>query len=110
MTLRFGEVRIEGGEFAIGFESLSKVSPSGRRLYDQAVAAVGVDSTSVVEVRVNEASIEVDAIDDNEPDWPVRTFRLAAGMREVAFPDASPFSDRVPAGAQWSGDCRDALD
>lgn len=78
-VLPYGEVRVGPDQLVVGFESLAHVSPVQRQLYEQAVAAVGVDPDDVLVVRVNEASIEVDAIDADHECWPVRTLHLAAG-------------------------------
>ena len=76
-TLAYGEVRVGPGEVAIGVESLPHVSPIQRALYEHCVAAAGVDPDDVLVVRVTEASIEVDALDPDDAQWPVRTHRVA---------------------------------
>ena len=77
-ALPYGEVRVRPGEIAIGVESLPRVSPVQRGLYEQAVAAAGVDPDNVLVVYITEASIEVDALDPDDARWPVRTQRVAA--------------------------------
>jgi hypothetical protein len=69
-------VRVGPGEIAIGVESLPHVSPVHRGLYEQSVAAAGVDPDNVLVVYITEASIEVDALDLDDPRWPVRTQRV----------------------------------
>jgi hypothetical protein len=82
-TLPHGQVRVGSGEIAIGVESLPPVSPVQRGLYEQAVDSAGVDPDNVVVVRITEAGIEVDAIDADDPRWPVRTRLLGpAELRE----------------------------
>jgi hypothetical protein len=76
MPLPYGEVRIGPGGIAIGFESVTDLSPVQRTLYEQAVAATGVDPEDVLVVRIGEAGIEVDAIDRDDVCWPVRTLRV----------------------------------
>jgi hypothetical protein len=77
-ALAFGEVRVGRGEIAVGAESLPDLIPTQRGLYEQAVAAAGVEPENVLVVRVTEAGIEVDAVDTDDACWPVRTRRVAA--------------------------------
>ena len=49
-------------------------------LYEQAVAAAGVDPADVLVVRVTEAGIEVDALHPDDASWPVRTLRVTADV------------------------------
>jgi hypothetical protein len=44
LALPYGEVGVGPGEIAIGVESLPRVSPVQRGLYDLAVAPAGVDT------------------------------------------------------------------
>ncbi len=84
MALPYGLVRVGSGEVAIGVESLPHVSRCQRDLYEQAVAAAGVQPDNVLVVRITEASVEVDAIDVEDARWPVRTQRLApADLRRL---------------------------
>jgi hypothetical protein len=76
--LPYGQVRVEAGEIAIGFESVVHVSASVRELFERAVATAGVDPENVLVVRVSEARVEVDVIDDRDISWPARTVRVAA--------------------------------
>jgi hypothetical protein len=78
-ALLYGEVRVGPGTIAIGVESLPHVSPVQRGLFERAVAAARVDPDDVLVVRITEASIEVDALDPADPQWPVRTRRVAPG-------------------------------
>lgn len=76
-------MRVGPGEIAIGVESLPHVSPIQRGLYEQAVAAAGVDPNNVLVVRITEASVEVDALDPDDERWPVRTQRVTpADLRQ----------------------------
>jgi hypothetical protein len=79
--LPYGEVRVGPREIAIGIESLPHVTASQRTLFERAVAAAGADPADVLVVRVTEAGMEVDAIDPDDADWPVRTLRLVADDR-----------------------------
>ena len=76
-ALPYGEVRVGPGEIAVGVESLPHVTPVQRALYEQAIAAAGVDPDNVLVVCITEASIEVDALDPDDAQWPVRTQRVA---------------------------------
>ena len=87
--LPYGEVRIGPAGIAIGFESVTDLSPARRTLYGQAVAAAGVDPEDVLVVRIGEAGIEVDAIDRDDVCWPVRTVRVTRRV-VVDVPDALP--------------------
>ena len=78
MRLAYGEIQVRSGELTIGIESLPRLSPLQRRLYDQAVVAAGVDPQDVLVVHISEALIVVEALDMHEPDWPTRT-RVVAG-------------------------------
>jgi hypothetical protein len=55
---------------------LPYIAAGQRTLFELAVAAAGADLTDVLVVRVTEAGIEVDAIDPDDADWPVRTLHL----------------------------------
>jgi hypothetical protein len=87
--LPYGEVRVGPAGIAIGFESVTDLSPVQRTLYAQAVAAAGVDPEDVLVVRIGEAGIEVDAIDRDDVCWPVRTLRVTRRV-VVDVPDALP--------------------
>ena len=82
--LLYGEVRVGHAELAFGFESLPDVSPSHRALYEQAVAAAGVDSENVLVIRITEAGIELDVLDFDDARWPVRTRRVGTGATQSA--------------------------
>lgn len=75
--LAYGEVRVEPGGIAIGVESLPDVCEAHSDLYEQSVVAAGVDPENVLVVRITEAVIEVDALDPDDPSWPVRTLRVS---------------------------------
>ena len=74
------------GELAIGFESLLHVSASVRAVVAWAVTAAGVDPDDVLVVRVTEAGVEVDAIDDRDLNWPARTVTVSV----AAMPHRHP--------------------
>ena len=78
-VLAYGEVRVGGGEIAIGFESLPEVGIAWRVLLAQAVAAARVQLDNVLVVRISEARVEVDVLDEHDLAWPVRTVRVSAG-------------------------------
>jgi hypothetical protein len=78
-VLAYGEVRLGGGEIAIGFESLPEVGIAWRVLVAQAVAAARVRLDNVLVVRISEARVEVDVLDEHDLAWPVRTVRVSAG-------------------------------
>jgi hypothetical protein len=79
-ALAYGEVRVGPGLLWIGVESLCHVSTTVRSIFERAVAAAGVDPDDVLVVRVTEGAIEVDAIDPDDLDWPVRTRLLTSGQ------------------------------
>ena len=56
-------------------------------MFEQAVTAAGVDPDNVLVVRVTEAGAEVDAIDERDRNWPVRTVTVsAAAMQHPGAP------------------------
>jgi len=61
----------------VGLESLPNLSGAQRELYEQAVAASGVDPAGVLVVCLTEAGIEVDVVDYDDVRLPVRTQRVA---------------------------------
>ncbi|MET0418317.1 MAG: hypothetical protein ABW022_20075 [Actinoplanes sp.] len=74
--LPYGEVHVLPGEIIIGVESLPRLIPAQRSLYEQAVDASGVEPEFVLVLRITEVGTEVDAIDTDDARWPVRTKRL----------------------------------
>jgi hypothetical protein len=98
--LPYGEVRVGPGELVIGVESLPHVSPIQRCLYEQAVAAAGVDPDDVLVVRVTETGIEVDALDPDDERWPVRTRRVAPDRRSI---DGTTAHERLTMSRSRSG-------
>ena len=78
-VLGYGEVRVGGGEVAVGIESLRGVGIGWRVLVAQAVAAAGVELDNVLVVRISEARVEVDVLDEHDVAWPVKTVRVSAG-------------------------------
>ena len=76
--LIYGEERVGVGTFAMGCESLPRMTVTQRALYDRAVAASGANYHDVLGVRVSETAIEVDAVDFDDAGWPVRTLRVTA--------------------------------
>jgi hypothetical protein len=59
----------------LAFERFGDLSASQRQLFERAVAACGHDGDAVLEVRVSDVQVEVDIVDFELPDWPVRTLR-----------------------------------
>src|SRR5262245_1636196 len=68
-----------------------------REVYDRVVGALGLDPDDVAEVRVGERGIAVDAIDFEDPDWPLHTLTIGqpcprvgtgAAARRPAVPGA----------------------
>ena len=78
-VLPYGVVRVRGGEIAIGMESLPEIGNGWRFLVAQAVAAARVELDNVLVVRISEAHVEVDVLDEHDLAWPVRTVRVSAG-------------------------------
>ena len=76
--LAYGEVRVEGGEIAIGVESLPGAGIGWRALVARAVAAARVELDNVLVVRISEARVELDVLDEQDVAWPVRTVRVSA--------------------------------
>jgi hypothetical protein len=56
----------------MGIESLAHVGPCRRLLFEQAVAACQVNPDSVLQVRLSEASVEVQVVDFDDPRLPIR--------------------------------------
>jgi hypothetical protein len=95
-ALPYGEVRVGPGELAIGVESLRQIPRVQRGLYEQAVAAAGVDPDNVLVVRIAEASIEVDVLDPDDARWPVRTQRITpAELRQRASVETFEEGERL---------------
>ena len=59
-TLPYGEVRSGPGEITIGVESVATLTATQRTLFEQAVAAAGVDPANVLVVRLAESASRSD--------------------------------------------------
>jgi hypothetical protein len=44
-----------------------------RQLFERIVGACGLDPHDVVEVRISEGGVEIDLVEFDSPDWPLRT-------------------------------------
>lgn len=77
-TLPYGTVRLGAGEIIIGVESLAHVTATQRSLFEQAVAAAGLDPDDVLVVRITETGVHVAVLDTDDERWPVRTVHVAA--------------------------------
>jgi hypothetical protein len=44
-----------------------------RQLFERIVGACGLDPDDVVEVRISEGGVEIDLVEFDLPDWPLRT-------------------------------------
>jgi hypothetical protein len=62
---------------AMPFDRIAHLSASQRELFERVLAVCGHDREDVLEVRVSEVQVEVDIIDFDLPDWPVRTVRCS---------------------------------
>ena len=63
-----------------------------RELYERALDQLGCDPADVMAVRVSESGVEVDVIDFEHPEWPVRTLRrgrVDRSSRRASPPGAS---------------------
>ena len=52
-----------------------------REIYERVLAACGHDHHDVSEVRVSEGGIEIDIVDFDAPEWPLRTVTYRPGGR-----------------------------
>ena len=57
-------------------EGVLTAAPHHRDVYERVVAALGLDPDDIAEVRVGERGIEVDVVDFEDPDWPLRTLTM----------------------------------
>jgi hypothetical protein len=72
-----------GGVLVLAFDDV--LERGHQELYDRVLAASGHDQHDVSEVRVTECGIEIDVIDFDAPEWPLRTMIYGpAGGRLVA--------------------------
>ena len=64
------------GVLVIPSDAVGRLSASRRAMYRRMVAASGCDEHDVFELRVSERGVEVDVVDFDDIDWPIRTLMI----------------------------------
>jgi len=75
---RRADAELAGGVVLACHDDSIWCDESHRQMYYRIIQELGYDPDDVYELRVTEASIEVDFVDFDHPDWPLLTRRHAA--------------------------------